>query len=290
MLHTALAAAAALVALAFALSTFERWLARRRPHELAWSAALAMFSLASGALGAGAAMGWHGPTFRVFYLFGAIVNVPFLALGTVYLLGGRRLGNACALALCLFGAFSAGVLSVAPFTAPLPEDELARGSEVFGPLPRVLAASASTLGTLVLVAGAVWTAARVRRPRVVTANALIAVGTLVTGASGLLNSVLDDMTGFAVALAVGITVIFVGFLVATSAPAPAPPATAAGLSSASCEEELHEGSAEDQRQQHSDGDGGAGSHDGASSSTASPGRSRSSSDADRRSKASETSP
>ena len=36
--ETAVAVAAALVALAFALSTFERWLARRRRHELAWSA------------------------------------------------------------------------------------------------------------------------------------------------------------------------------------------------------------------------------------------------------------
>ena len=225
MLHTALAAAATLVALAFAMSTFDRWLVRRRPHELAWSAALAMFAVASGALAAGAALGWQGLTFRLFYLFGAILNVPFLALGTVYLLGGRRRGNVWASAVALFGAFATGVLAVAPFTAPLPREELARGSEVFGPLPRVLAASASGLGAVVLVAGAVWSAARVRTARVVVANALIAVGTLVTGASGLFNAVLDEMTAFAATLVAGISVIFAGFLVATGARGPAPPAT-----------------------------------------------------------------
>ncbi|MGH9177666.1 MAG: hypothetical protein ACRD0N_03815, partial [Acidimicrobiales bacterium] len=224
MLHTALATAAALVALAFSMSTFERWLARRRPHELAWSVALAMFSLASGALAAGAALGWSGLTFRLFYLFGAIANVPFLALGTVYLLGRRRTADACAVVVVLLFAFAAGVVAVAPFTAPLPREELARGSEVFGPLPRILAATASGVGALVVIAGALWSAARVRTGRMVVANALIALGTIVTGASGLLNSVMDEMDGFAVTLVAGISLIFAGFLVATTGPPrPAPP-------------------------------------------------------------------
>jgi hypothetical protein len=281
MLHTALAVAAALVSLAFALSTFERWLARRRRHELAWSVALALFSLASWALAAGAALGWSPATFRLFYLFGAIVNVPFLALGTVYLLGGRRAGDACAVGVSLFAAFAAGVVCVAPLTGPLPRTELARGSEVFGALPRVLAASASGLGALAVVAGAVWSAARVRTARLVAANVLIAVGTLVTGASGLLNAVFDEMTGFAVTLVTGITVIFAGFLVATARPRGG---------SAAQDQELHQGGSEDQDQQEAEDDGGARPHAGASRLTASPGRSRSSSAADRRASATETIP
>jgi hypothetical protein len=216
-LQTASAVGAALVALAFALSTFERWLARRRPHELAWTAALLLFSLASAALAAGAQGGWNGPVFRLFYLFGAIVNVPFLALGTVYLLGGRRQGDRWALIICLFAAFAAGVVAVAPFRAPIPAGRLPRGSEVFGPLPRILAATASGAGALVVLGGAVWSAWREKRGPLVLSNALIAAGTLITGASGLLNSVVDAMTAFAVTLLAGIVVIFAGFLVATSA-------------------------------------------------------------------------
>src|SRR5947208_7788001 len=142
----ALGAAATLVALAFTLSTFERWLAKRRRHELAWTVALAMFTLGSAALWYGAAAGWGGPAFRVFYLFGAILNVPFLALGTVYLLGGVRRGDAWAAAIALSGAFAAGVISVAPLRAAVPTDRLPQGSEVFGPLPRVLAGVASGAG------------------------------------------------------------------------------------------------------------------------------------------------
>ena len=76
--QTASAVGAALVALAFCFSTFERWLAHHRRHELAWSGSLLLFALASGSLAVGAGGGWNGPVFRLFYLFGAIANVPFL--------------------------------------------------------------------------------------------------------------------------------------------------------------------------------------------------------------------
>ena len=232
--QTALAAAASLVALAFALSTFERWLDRRRPHELAWSIALAMFTAGSAALWLGAANGWDGPTFRAFYLFGAIVNVPTLALGTVYLLGGKRRGDRWAVVVGLASAFAAGVIAVAPLRHPIPAHRLPRGSEVFGPLPRVLAAVASSVGALVVLGGGAWSAWRLARgrragstggagavtARLVGANLLIAGGTLVLGAGGILNSVLDEMEGFAVTLVVGISLIFAGFLLATAAPRP----------------------------------------------------------------------
>jgi hypothetical protein len=216
MLQTALATGAALVALAFSMSTFERWLARRRRHELAWSVALLQFSLASAALAAGAGLGWNGTWFRLFYLFGAITNVPFLALGTVYLLGGDRRGDVWAAVVALLAAFAAGVLTMAPFTAPIPRDTLPQGSEVFGALPRVMAAVASGVGATVIIVGAAWSAWRFRRGRMLWANVLIALGTTITGMSGLLNSVMDEMDGFAVTLTVGITVIVAGFLVANA--------------------------------------------------------------------------
>ena len=232
MLRSALAALATLVALAFGLSTLERWLARRRRHELAWTVALLLFALASLALLVGAAHGWDEATFRAFYFFGAIANVPYLALGTVYLLAGRRTGDRWAVVVTIAVAFAAGVMAVAPLTGPVGGDELPQGSDVFGPLPRVLAAVASGVGATVVFAGAAWSALRLlrgrRRPggaatavpagRLAVANLLIAAGTAILSASGLLNSVLGEMDAFAVSLAVGISVIFAGFLTASPAP------------------------------------------------------------------------
>jgi hypothetical protein len=212
MTETALAAAAALVATAFALSTWERWLVRRRRHELAWSVALTLFALASLALWAGAATGWRPATFRAFYLLGAIVNVPYLAVGSVYLVAGRRAGDRAAVAATILAVFAAGVLVAAPLTGPIDPDELPRGSDVFGPLPRVLAAGASAGGALVVFAGAAWSVARRHN---VVANALIAAGVVVLSGSGLLNSALGEMRAFSVTLAIGVAVLFAGFLVAT---------------------------------------------------------------------------
>ena len=232
-LQTALAAAAALVALAFSFATFDRWLDRRRRHELAWSVSLVMFAVGSGALWYGAASGWGPLSFRLFYLFGAILNVPFLALGTVYLLAGQRVGDRWAAAVSLASAFAAGVVLVAPLRAPVPSLRLPQGSDVFGPLPRVMAAVASGAGATVVLAGAVWSAWRLLRARrtasagptpapvpparLAGANLLIAAGTGVLAAGGLFNSVLDEMEAFAASLLVGIMLLFAGFLVATSA-------------------------------------------------------------------------
>ena len=219
-LETSVAVSAAIIGVAFGLSTFERWLRAHKPHELAWSAALAMFAIAAAALALGAQAGWSGPVFRVFYLFGAIADVPVLALGTVYLLFGRRVGHGAALGVGALCAFAAGVLVMAPFRAPLPVDQLVQGSKVFGPLPRVLAGVASGGGALTIFGGALWSVWRVARTaaprRLLWSNALIALGTLVLGASGIFNSVFGAMTAFAVSLLIGISVVFAGFLVASS--------------------------------------------------------------------------
>src|SRR3954467_4861066 len=116
-LHLALAAAATLLALAFAFCTLERWLDRRKPHEAAWTAALFLFAAASASLWAGAAFGGNGLWFRLLYLFGAIVHVPYFAPGAVCLLLDRRIGDPSALGVHGFAAFSAGVIAVAPLTA-----------------------------------------------------------------------------------------------------------------------------------------------------------------------------
>jgi hypothetical protein len=216
-----MASAAALLSFAFALSTLERWLDRRKPHEGAWTVALFLFCAASVALWGGVAFGWNGAWFRLFYLCGAIVNVPYLALGTIYLLSPLGFARRVAVGVHAFAAFSAGVIVVAPLTAPIVADTLPQGSDVFGPLPRVLAGVASGVASLVIVGGAVWSAVRLARRRstrrLAGANVLIAVGTLILGAGGLLNSVLDEMDGFAISLVVGISVIFAGFLL-TNAP------------------------------------------------------------------------
>ena len=226
-LHAALAMAATLISLAFCLSTLERWRGARKPHELAWTVSLAMYAAGSAALWWGAGMGWGEWSFKLFYLFGAILNVPFLALGTVYLLFPRRTGDRWAAGLALGGAFCAGVVLASPLVAPIPADELPQGSEVFSWAPRAMAGISSGVAATFIIGAAVWSAGRLllRRPstppapgapspqRLAAANVLIASGAIVNAMGGLLNSVMDAMDAFAVSLVAGIALIFSGFLV-----------------------------------------------------------------------------
>jgi hypothetical protein len=217
----ALAAGAVVVAVAFAASLFERWVVRRRPHELAWSVALGLFACGALALWAGAALGWDGWSFRLFYLFGAVVNVPFLALGTVELLFPRA-APAARVGVVLGCTFAAGVVLVAPFTGPVAGSGIPQGSEVFGPAPRILAATFSSGGAAVVFGCAAASAVRLWRGRgpgqrrLAAGNAVIAAGTALLSLSGLLNSALGQMRAFSVTLTVGICVLFGGFVLTSS--------------------------------------------------------------------------
>jgi hypothetical protein len=76
------------VAFAFALATWRS----AKPTETAlrvWSVALAQFGLASAALAWGIGFGWTPLVYRAFYYFGAILNVAWLALGTIWLLAPK---------------------------------------------------------------------------------------------------------------------------------------------------------------------------------------------------------
>ncbi len=219
--QTALAAGASLISVAFTATVLERWLDRRRPQDLAWTVALGMFTLGAGSMWVGASVGWSPGPFRAFYLFGAVLNVPILALGTVYLLVRRPVADRIALATVVLCAFAAGVVMTAPMEDGFPPGELPQGSDVFGAGPRVAAALASSLGAVVVIGGSAWSAIRLvgrggpGAVRGATGNVLIAVGAIVLSLGGLLNSVVDEMTGFSMSVVVGIALIFAGALTAT---------------------------------------------------------------------------
>jgi len=237
-MNAALAAAATLVAVAFTLSTFDRWLRRRREHEAAWTISLALFALGAAALWWAETRGWSLDSFRLFYLAGAILNVPWLALGTVYLLGGTRLGDRVRGWLVLLSGVAIGAVLFSPTRRGVAGDELPTGKDVFGVAPRVFAAVGSGAAALVIIAGALWSAGRLLRGRVprsagvqrsvaaprrlVAGNVLIAAGTLVLSASGTFAASLGKDRAFAVTLLAGIAVLFAGFLVATPGPSRRP--------------------------------------------------------------------
>ena len=225
----ALGAFAGLVASGFALVTADRWHRRRLTHHGAWTIAMLLFSIGSFALWWAASTGWSSGVFRVFFTAGAVLNVSWLALGSIALLAGDRIAIPLARVIALLSAFAIGVMTVAPEKRAFVETEFPQARDHFGALPRILAAVGSGVPALIIFAGAVWSIVRllVRRSparhesrkgltvptkRLVLSNVLIAVGTLVLSASGSLAGRLGEEQAFAVTLSVGVVILFVGFM------------------------------------------------------------------------------
>jgi hypothetical protein len=218
----ALAFVATAVSTLFAEAMLVRYTRDHRPADGAWALALGMFAIASVALATGTATGWSPATFRVFYLFGAVLDVPWLALGTIYLLATPTVARRTRQVLLVFSGFAAGVL-LAALMEPVHGTAIPVGKDVFGALPRILAAVGSGVAATVIVAGAVYSAVRYARDReapgharLAGANGLIALGTLVLSSGGVVQGAVGHDEAFAASLAVGISVIYCGFLLAAT--------------------------------------------------------------------------
>lgn len=224
-----MASVAGLVATGFALITADRWHRRRTTHHGAWTVAMSLFAVGSFSLWWATATGWSNGVFRVFFTTGAVLNVSWLALGSVALLFGERVAVPTRRILALVSAFAVGVMLVAPTSRDVVADEFPRARDHFGVLPRLLAAIGSGVPAVVILAGAVWSVWRlvVRRTirpvasgsqgptasRLVVSNVLVAIGTLVLSASGSLAGRFGEERAFTITLSVGAVILFVGFMV-----------------------------------------------------------------------------
>jgi hypothetical protein len=170
-----------------------RWRARRAPELAAWAAALVAYAVASAALAWGAAAGWDGRAFRVYYLFGGLLTAPLLGLGSL-LLTRRRWALLPAL---VYVGLAVGVAIGVPVhggfagsSIPAAQDHLA-----FFPA-RLVALVGNIAGTAAVVAVAIATIRR--RP---LGNALVLAGVAVAAAGTALSGLGAGKAGVFVAIA-----------------------------------------------------------------------------------------
>lgn len=205
---------ATLVAGAFGTSLGRQWLAKRRDHALAWALSLYAFAGGTLAITLGIAVGWNRATFGTYWLLGALVTVPLLAVGQLHLMfpklaalwwtiGG--LFGAWAVYTLLSSPVDPGVLAAVDEAGGIP-----RGRDVFGEGALTMALSPiANYTSVVVVAGSIWSGIRTRRWGVL----LIAVGVVVAGASfSFARAGQGELVS--IALAVGVTLMYGGFLAA----------------------------------------------------------------------------
>ncbi len=179
-MESLVAFAAALLSLRLAGLLAARWRARRAPELAAWSAALLSYAIACASLAWGAAAGWDGRAFRVYYLFGGLLSASLLGLGSMLLIGRRWVlwpG-------LVYAGLAVGVTIAVPLHGEIGGTSIpeAQAHLDFSPA-RLIAVLGNTLGTIAVLAVAIATIRR--RPLgntlVLTGVATAAVGTALSG-------------------------------------------------------------------------------------------------------------
>jgi hypothetical protein len=237
---------AAAVSTVFAVLLLLQYSKKRKIQQLAWGVSMAMFALASFVVMYGTSQGWDPTSYKVFYLFGAMLNVPWLALGSVALLNKRELSMSALViiaVLSIFGFFK--VISSHPCEAIVGPSghqtcvaaastdlanrvfglkDIPSGSDVWhqdGSV-RSLAIWYSTIAYVVVIGVAAATSRSrkgVAPPKErVRANLLIALGVTIVAIGSTALVRYAKGAAFSVTLAIGVTVMFVGFLLASRAP------------------------------------------------------------------------
>ena len=217
MLVAVLPALAAAVAFVFAVQLGRQYAQRRRPHALAWALALGLYGVASAAVTVGVTLGWSPAVFGAYWIAGALLNVPLLAVGQLLLLDPKRsvlywtlagLAAVWSLAFTMLATFDAAAL-----TAATQADLIPRGREVLAGETAYGLARPFSYTFVIVVIGSVWSAVRARRWAVL----LIALGVTVSAASSAFIRVGQGEL-FSVLLTAGVAVMYGGFIAASRPP------------------------------------------------------------------------
>lgn len=149
-----------------------------RARRYAWGAGLLSFATAAAMMAWGSAHGWDAPSFRAYYLAGALLSAPLLGFGSLQLAEVRWAGTAC----LLYAGLAVGVASAMPLHGTFGSTDVPRAQDHVDVWPRVLAIAGSSLGALAVVGVAAITLRR--RPR---GNALLVAAVLAAAAASALT-------------------------------------------------------------------------------------------------------
>lgn len=178
-----------LLAIPFALEIFQRY--RQHPerlHLLWWALGVATYGVGTFTEATTTLIGWNEPTFRAWYISGALLGGAPLAQGTVYLLLSRRTAHALTAVLLVFVAVASAAVVMSPIDYTQVEAHRLTGRVLEWQWVRRFSPFVNMYAVVFLIGGAILSALRysanpAMRHRVI-ANVLIAAGAILPGIGG----------------------------------------------------------------------------------------------------------
>jgi hypothetical protein len=178
-----------ILAVPFAVEIYTRY--RHHPerlHLLWWSLGIATYGVGTFTESLTTLIGWNEPTFRAWYISGALLGGAPLAQGTVYLLLSRRTAHALTAVLLTFISIASIAVLLSPIDYTQVEGHRLTGRVLEWQWVRAFSPFVNMYAVVFLIGGAILSALRysanpATRHRVV-ANVLIAVGAILPGIGG----------------------------------------------------------------------------------------------------------
>lgn len=217
-----MAAAPIIATIVAMLLAYRTATAARRSNSVAlvvWSFALLQFAAATAVLAWGVGVAWTPALYRAFYLFGAISNIAWLGLGTVWLLAPAKPAVVLTALLQVALAYAAVVViegALVPGAArALQGGSLPPPADVMPEDVRILSRWFSIGGSVVVLGGLAWSLVR-GRGRALGLGLLFGGIAIVALAGELARARL--VNGFSGALVAGIVLMYVGFVRSSTEP------------------------------------------------------------------------
>jgi hypothetical protein len=179
-----------IISAAFAYVIFTRYRQKTQAYHLLW------WGIGIVAYGAGTLiesintlLGWHAALFKAWYIAGALLGGAPLALGTVYLLWGKRAGQVGVVLLVTVVSVTSVFVILSPIRLELVDPQLLSSKVLAWQEIRRVSPFINVTAFLALVGGALYSAIRffgdpVSR-HVSIGNIFIAIGALLPGIGGM---------------------------------------------------------------------------------------------------------
>jgi hypothetical protein len=178
-----------ILAIPFAAEIFRRY--RQHPerlHLLWWAIGIATYGVGTFTEAATTIAGWNEPTFRAWYISGALLGGAPLAQGTVYLLLSKRTAHILTAVLVTYIIIASVAVVLSPIDYTQVEAHRLTGRVLGWQWVRGFSPVVNMYAVVFLIGGAILSALRysanpATRHRVV-ANVLIALGAILPGIGG----------------------------------------------------------------------------------------------------------
>jgi hypothetical protein len=173
----------------FSAEIFRRY--REHPerlHLLWWALGIAVYGVGTFTEATTSIVGWNEPTFRAWYISGALLGGAPLAQGTVYLLLSRRTAHLLTVLLITFVLIASVAVILSPIDYSQVETHRLTGRVFQWQWVRAFSPFVNMYAVVFLIGGAILSALRytanpATRHRVI-ANVLIAIGAILPGIGG----------------------------------------------------------------------------------------------------------